>query len=101
MSDFDDALRIADADIFAAVGDKGILEDLEGRRHIVQCAVEEDIEVLDDFGKVVARRDYLDLLSPPGCKPARGWKIHFNGKSWDLDLPQESAGKVQTWALRK
>ncbi len=100
MTAFDDALREADKDIFAALGGKGILQDAVGRRYIVQCIVEQDVDVLDDFGKVIARRDYADLIVPAHVRPERGWLVIVEGKTWKLDQPQASDGSVQTWSLR-
>lgn len=101
MTAFNDALREADKDIFAALGGKGVLQDAAGRRYIVQCIVEQDIEILDDFGKVIGKRDYLDLILPDRVSPERGWQISVEGRSWHLDMPQATDGSVQTWSLRQ
>lgn len=101
MTDFDDALRDADGAIFAALGGKGVLQDAFGRRYIVQCIVDQDVDVLDDFGKVIARRDYASFMPPPRATPARDWKIESDGITYVLDMPESSDGSVQTWSLRK
>lgn len=100
MTTFEDIVKSADNDIFDALGDKGVLQDAAGARHILSCIVERDAEILDDFGKVIGRRDFVDIIVPRFTVPTRGWQLNYGGSVWYLDSLQASDGNVQTWSLR-
>jgi len=105
-----DALLALDADIHAALLNAGLAD--RGHYHSTSSApgtacdvyLDRDVQVLGQFGEVMARRDEMGIRLA-GVQPARNGRVVLQleggAETWVLVDPVGDDGAISRWAVRR
>ena len=103
------ALYALDADLHAALADAG----LGNTGHYtapganfdvpVRGYLDRNVQVLGEFGQVVARRDELSILLEDVPEPAGKGRVYLPGEATTYSLVEEigNDGSLSRWAVRR
>lgn len=103
------ALHALDADLHAALADAG----LGNTGHYtapganfdvpVRCYLDRNVQVLGEFGQVVARRDELSILLEDVPAPAGKGRVYLPDEATTYMLTDEinNDGSLSRWAVRR
>ncbi|SEQ49103.1 hypothetical protein SAMN03080615_01665 [Amphritea atlantica] len=99
MSDFDDALSAADADIADVLGDAATLND-GAADYPVQAILDKDVVPFGSYG--TAPETHISIPAPPVAL-ANGYTVTFTGSGEVYTLREERSndGFMPTWAVTK
>lgn len=97
MSDFDDALLMADADVADTFGDAATLND-GVTDHLVVAVLDKDVQVFKPHGQV--SQNHISIPSPP-VPLKNGYTVTFadSGEVYTLREEMENDGFMPSWSV--